>query len=96
MQTQSTAEIIGDFVAMLHTIGFDETKVEYESDKNCPGRTAIRISGPTKVAVQAQIDIATRQAEDMTGRAMFIGPARIDGGFGALGEIVVETVTGGA
>jgi hypothetical protein len=32
----------------------------------------------------------------MTGRAMFIGPARIDGGFGALGEIVVETVTGGA
>ena len=79
-----------DFVEMIQAAGMDTTNVQYESDPNLPGRTAIRITGPTRVGVQAQIDKAMRSVEDGTGFANFIGPARVVGGWGAMGEIVID------
>ena len=64
------------------------TSVEYESDPNQAGRTAIRITGPTKEAVQKQIDIIHRKVDGENGWARFVGPARTDDGYGALGEVV--------
>lgn len=70
-----------------------ETSVECEADPKVPGRTAIRISGATREAVQAEINFFTRAADANGAPPMFlrfIGPARVENGWGALGEIIVR------
>lgn len=66
------------------------TLVEYEDDPKMPGRTAIRISGPSREHVQHHIDLATNWVERIGGYARFIGPARIPGGFAAMGEALTH------
>lgn len=68
-------------------------RVEREDDPNTPGRSAYRISGPSEAAVQDEIrklmDSVDVAFGGVPGRAQFIGPRRIAGGYGALGEVVV-------
>ena len=63
--------------------------VEWETDPKTPGRTAYRITGATRDGVQGAIDVRMSEAENGDGRAQFIGPHRCDGGWMALGEVVL-------
>ena len=64
--------------------------IEAEADPAKPGRTAYRITGADKRAVEHAIAARMREAEEFGGQAHFIGPARIDGGlYGAIGEVFV-------
>jgi hypothetical protein len=65
--------------------------VESEADLRHPGRVAYRITGSNAVAVQDAIDVITRPIDKLGGFSNFIGPCRIDGGYGALGEVIFET-----
>lgn len=67
--------------------------VESEADPKRLGRTGYRITGPTAQVVQDAIDTITATVDaalgGAAGLARFIGPARIDEGWGALGEVVI-------
>lgn len=63
--------------------------VEAEADPKLPGRTAYRISGQMRDAVQGAIDARMREAEERGGFAHFIGPHRDGDGYLALGEVVI-------
>ena len=90
MRPHPATKALLDFVEVLQAAGRDPTRVEREDDPRQPGRTAIRITGPTRIGVQAQIDKLMRSAEGADGSANFIGPHRIGvGGWGALGEVFV-------
>lgn len=66
-----------------------EARVEWEPDPDRPGRRTYKITGPSKDAVQAAVSRRMAFAARRGGYARFFGPARVDGGFGALGETVV-------
>lgn len=90
MQQHPATKALLDFVEVLQASGREQTRVEREDDPRQPGRTAIRITGPTRIGVQAQIDKLMKVAEGADGSANFIGPHRVGvGGWGALGEMFV-------
>lgn len=64
--------------------------VESQADLRHPGRIFYRILGSNAAAVQDAINVITRPIDELGGFSNFIGPLRIDGGFGALGEIIFE------
>lgn len=64
--------------------------VESEIDPARAGRTAYRISGPSREAVQAEIARLTDDVDERGGFANFIGPALRGGKFWALGEVVIR------
>ena len=68
--------------------------VESQADLRHPGRIAYRISGSNAAAVQDAIDTLMAMVDasrgGFNGFANFIGPARINGGWGALGEVLIE------
>lgn len=77
-------------VAALEARQAMPTTVEYESDPRQPGRTAIRITGPSSGAVQAQITYCMNAAENMrNSAATFTAPVRAIEGWMALGEVIV-------
>lgn len=67
--------------------------VKSETDPQFPGRTVYHIEAPTKLAVEVEI-ARLRETVDVfggvPGRAIFIGPARVESGYVAVGEIVKE------
>lgn len=71
----------------------DGVLVESQADPARPGRTGYRITGLTREAVQAKITQLTNSVDGLQGSpfgfANFVGPARVDGGYGALGEVIV-------
>lgn len=64
-------------------------RVEFETDPSVPGRTAYRITGPTRGVVQAAIDTRMLEVEERGGFAQFLNPGRVAGGFQSLGEIII-------
>ena len=68
-----------------------QTRVEYESDPDREGRTAIRIAAPDRASVQFQLDKLMALVDRDGGFANFIGPYRMNGGYAALGEVVITS-----
>jgi hypothetical protein len=64
-------------------------KVEYESDPQVSGRTAIRISAPDRESIEREIDRVMSYVEAHGGYANFVGPCRISTGYGALGDVII-------
>lgn len=81
--------IISDMIRGQEAVRRATATVEWETDPKLPGRTAYRITGATRDVVQGAIDMRMVEAENGNGRSLFIGPNRYDGGWVALGEVVL-------
>jgi hypothetical protein len=67
------------------------TAVEYVSDPDHAGRTAVTISGPSKAGVQAEITRCMERAESMgNSAASFLNPRmQRDGSWRSVGEVII-------
>lgn len=81
--------IIADMLRGQQAVKRATATVQWETDPKTPGRTAYRITGATRDVVQGAIDARMTEAENGDGRAQFIGPHRFEGGWVALGEVVL-------
>lgn len=86
---QPLADAINDMFRGQEAVRRATAHVEWEKDPRAPGRTAYRITGATRDVVQGAITARMNEAEDGGGRAQFIGPHRFEGGWVALGEVVL-------
>lgn len=66
-------------------------QIEHAIDPHQPNRIGYRITGATREAVQIVIDNLTASVDGGFGYANFVGPARRDGEFFALGQVVIYT-----
>jgi hypothetical protein len=64
-------------------------EVVAKPDPEQPGRTAYHIVGLTRAAVQDAITGIMNEVEDRGGVAHFVGPMRLNGGFGAAGLVTL-------
>lgn len=74
-----------------------QTAVEYVSDPEHRGRTAVTISGPSKAGVQAEITRCMEAAENMgNSAATFLNPTmQRDGSWRSIGEVIIAPVVVG-
>lgn len=86
-----TKDVLGEIIDGFRALHRATAWVEFEKDPAIPGRTAYRISGQDRGAVQSAIDSRMQEAERAGGFANFVGPNRIDGGWAALGEVIIKT-----
>jgi hypothetical protein len=70
-------------------VASDYVRVDSESDPRTPGRTAYRLTGATKGAVERKAALILQDAADAGGRGRFLETGRVDGVYGALGETIV-------
>ena len=78
-------DMVNGFLAVRRATAW----VEWEDDPRIPGRRAYRITGETKESVQAAVDGRMALVDNATGSARFVGPYRDNGGYIALGEVII-------
>lgn len=64
-------------------------RIECEPDPRQPNRLAYRITGATRQCVQDVIDNLIASVDGGFGYANFVGPARCEDGYHALGQVVI-------
>lgn len=97
MQTHPATQPMLELVDVLRAaVARAEATIESFPDPTYPGRTAYRITGPSKACVQAAIDDLMRRVDlafgGVGGFAQFTNPARADGGYGSRGEVIPSPV----